>query len=615
MYVKKKNTLEKRLVVQFQDLNAITVKDPWPLPSITDLLETYEGASLFSTMDLLRGFNQIAVDEETIPKLTMATPWGCFSYKVMPFGIVNGPATFSRAIYLAMQGFLNEFVSTYIDDITVFSASFEDHLSHLEKVLQRFQEVSMILKSNKCLFARSEVEVLGFLVSKFGIKPHPQNVEKILKFPTPKSKTDIRAFVSLAGFYGRHVQSFGELVVSLNKLLKKNEPFVWTQEQEQAFKTLKECIINAVQLKYSDPSKPYKLYTDASDIGVGAVLAQLDEELNEDRPICFLSRKLLPNEMNYPIVEKELLAVIYALKKLRKYLLDKIFTLYTDNTAVRFLFFKRDPGSRLQRWVLAVQEYSFKVVHLPGKSNVVADVMSRYPPQENNESDLNDPLNELHPAWLIEQESTPYEESLMEIYLYLTNPEDQANVSRKIKIASRKYTISEKNELLRRVGQRQVKVPKISERQSVMKEVHDGHGHFGQDATWARLYSNYWWPLAYKEVKEYVKSCEPCQLYVYVPKKVQALGSVLINSLFERFAVDYVGPFPTSYKGNKYIIVVVEYFTKWPIAKAVESADRIHSGIGNPRLSKKSHDESYILLGPHYGGYPWQPDVETEKWF
>ncbi|KAG0754152.1 hypothetical protein G6F16_012429 [Rhizopus arrhizus] len=151
-----------------------------------------------------------------------------------------------------------------------------------------------------------------------GYNTHPQNVEKILKFPTPKNKTDIRAFVSLAGFYRRHVQSFGELVVSLNKLLKKNEPFVWTQEQEQASKTLKECIINAVQLKYPDPSKPYKLYTDASDIGIGAVLVQLDEELNEDRPICFLSRKLLPNEMNYPIVEKELLAVIYALKKLRK---------------------------------------------------------------------------------------------------------------------------------------------------------------------------------------------------------------------------------------------------------------------------------------------------------
>ncbi|KAG1143941.1 hypothetical protein G6F37_012390 [Rhizopus arrhizus] len=294
-------------------------------------------------MDLLKGFNQIAADEETIPKLTMAAPWGCFSYKVMPFGIVNDPATFSRAIYLAMQ------------------------------------------------------------LSKIGIKPHPQNVEKILKFPTPKNKTDIRALVSLAGFYRRHVQIFGELIVSLNKLLKKKEPFVWTQEQEQAFKTLKECIINAVQVKYPDPSKPYKLYTDASDIGVGAVFVQLDEELNEDRPICFLSRKLLPNEMNYPIVEKDLLAVIYALKKLRKYLLDKIFTLYTDNTVVRFLFFKRDPGSRLQRWVLAVQEYAFKVVHLPGKSNGVADVMSRYPPQENNESDLNDQLNELYPAWLIEQ--------------------------------------------------------------------------------------------------------------------------------------------------------------------------------------------------------------------
>ncbi|KAG0781738.1 hypothetical protein G6F21_011489 [Rhizopus arrhizus] len=272
MYVKKKNTSEKRLVVQFQDLNALTIKDPWPLPSITDLLETYEGASFFSTMDLLKGFNQIAVDDESIPKLTMATPWGCFSYKVMPFGIVNGPATFSRAIYLAMQGYLNEFVSTYIDDITVYSASFGEHILHLEKILQRIREVSMVLKPNKCHFAKSEVEVLGFVVSKGGIKPHQQNVEKVINFPKPKNKTDIRAFISLAGFYRRHVQGFSEVAEPLNKLLKKSEPFKWTESQEQAFIALKECIVKATQLKFPDPHEPYKLYTDASEIGVGAVL-------------------------------------------------------------------------------------------------------------------------------------------------------------------------------------------------------------------------------------------------------------------------------------------------------------------------------------------------------
>lgn len=368
LYVKKKNG-ERRFCVQFQDLNKVTVKDPWPLPSITDLLESYKDASVFSTVDLLKGFNQIAVSDDTIPKLTVATPWGCFSFKVMPFGIVNGPATFSRAIYLAMQGYLNQFVTTYIDDITVYSPNLEEHIKHLELVLQRIREVNMVLNPKKCVLAAEEVEVLGFVVSKAGIKPHPNNVAKIVNFPRPKNKTDIRAFVSLAGFYRRHAQNFSELVASLNRLLGKKVDFTWTEIGQNAFECIKRCIVNAAVLQYSDPKKPYKLFTDASDIGIGAVLTQYDEDLGSDRPICFLSRKMIAAEINYPTVEKELLAVIYAMKKLRKYLLDKDFDLYTDNTAVRYLFCKSDPIQRLQRWIMAVQEYSFKVHHLPGKSN------------------------------------------------------------------------------------------------------------------------------------------------------------------------------------------------------------------------------------------------------
>lgn len=169
MYVGKKNTKDDRLVVQFQELNAITKKDPWPLPSLQHLLESYLGSEIFTTLDLLKGFNQILVDEDTIPKLTMATPWGCFSYRVLPFGVVNGPACFSRAIYLAMQEFLGSFVSTYIDDITVYSKAFEDHLVHLERVLQRLREVNMVLKPSKAAWCQKEVSVLGFIVNRDGI--------------------------------------------------------------------------------------------------------------------------------------------------------------------------------------------------------------------------------------------------------------------------------------------------------------------------------------------------------------------------------------------------------------------------------------------------------------
>lgn len=259
MYVGKKNTPERRLVIQFQDLNAITKRDPWPLPSITHLMESYHNARYFSTMDLLKGFNQILVDEDSIPKLTMATPWGCYSYRVMPFGIVNGPSCFSLAIYLAMHDFIDSFVTTYIDDITVYSKSFEEHLSHIRRVLTRIREVNMVIKPSKCMFAREEVEVLGFIVSKDGIKPNPDNVRKIQDFPRPVNKTDIRAFVSLAGFYRRHINCFSDIVAPLNELLKKRAEFVWEEKHEKAYKSIKDCITEATQLKYPDPEAKYKL--------------------------------------------------------------------------------------------------------------------------------------------------------------------------------------------------------------------------------------------------------------------------------------------------------------------------------------------------------------------
>ncbi|KAG1036469.1 hypothetical protein G6F43_013045 [Rhizopus delemar] len=339
MYVRKKNTKEGRLVVQFQDLNAITKKDPWPLPSLQHLLEDYLGSEVFTTLDLLKGFNQILVEDDSIPKLTMATPWGCFSYRVLPFGVVNGPACFSRAIYLAMQNYIGSFVSTYIDDITVYSKTFEEHLVHLEKVLIRLREVNMVLKPSKAAWCQKEVSVLGFIVNRDGIKPQPSLVKKILEFPRPKNKTDIRAFTSLAGFYRRHVNCFGDIVAPLNEMLKKDAKWEWKEEQENAFKQLKEALANAVQLKYPDPKLSYKLFTDASDVGIGGVLVQYDEEKGIDRPICFLSRKLTAAEMKYPTVEKELLGVVYALSKLRRYLVDKTFELFTDNTAVRIQFY------------------------------------------------------------------------------------------------------------------------------------------------------------------------------------------------------------------------------------------------------------------------------------
>ena len=214
MYVSKK-TGEKRLVTQFQDLNAVTTNDPWPMPLLTDILEAFEGAQLFSALDLLKGFNQIKVAEHSREKLTIATPWGCYSYVVMPFGIKNGPATFSRAIFLALEKFMPEFVMAYMDDVTIFSSDFDKHLHHLDRVLTRLIDVKFKLKPSKCSFAQKEISLLGFLVSAKGVSPHPAKIQKIQDFPKPRNTRDVRAFVNLAGFFRRHILLFSEVAAPL----------------------------------------------------------------------------------------------------------------------------------------------------------------------------------------------------------------------------------------------------------------------------------------------------------------------------------------------------------------------------------------------------------------
>lgn len=592
MYVGKKQTVEGRLVVQFQDLNSVTKDDPWPLPSLQHLMEEYLGANIFTTLDLLKGFNQILVDEDSIPKLTMATPWGCFSYRVMPFGVKNGPACFSRAIYLAMQEFLGVCVTTYIDDATVYSRSFEEHLVHLEKVLQRFREVNMVIKPSKANIAKKEVSILGFVVSKNGIKPHPNLVKKILEFPVPKNKTDVRAFTSLAGFYRRHVNQFGDIVAPLNEVLKKSVKFEWGTRQEEAFSNAKHSIVNAVQLKYPDPQEKYKLYTDASELGIGAVLVQYDPEFEEDRPVCFLSRKFTATEMNYPTVEKELLAVIYAFSKLRRYILDKEFDLFTDSIAVKYLFTKSSPGSRLQRWIVTAQEYRYKIYHLPGKQNVVADVLSRYPPTALDVEDFESPDEIILNTWLIDPNfEEDYEPHILKIYQTLIDASENQNMDSNIKSINLRFRLNEESELFRKIGERYVKVPKIRDRLDIIKETHDGHGHFGQEATWKRLYFSYWWPYAYEDIKNYVSSCEECQLFAYLPEKVPEIGQIPVLRLFERFAIDYVGPFPESKLKNKYIIMAVEYYTGWPVARAVRSAD-------SDTTVKFLYEDVFTVFGP-----------------
>ncbi|OBZ80715.1 Retrovirus-related Pol polyprotein from transposon 17.6, partial [Choanephora cucurbitarum] len=341
-YVGKK-TGDRRLISMFQDLNKVTVRDPWPLPNLVDVIEDLGKSQWYSQLDLLKGFHQIKVHPESC----------------LPFGVLNGPSCFSRAIYLAMEPFINSSVTVYLDDCTVHSKTFDEHMEHLEAVFKRLLEVNMKLNANKVELFTDKIELLGFHVSPNGISPVSTKVDKMLNFSRPMCQKNVRAFVNLCGFYRRHIPFFSQISSKMNELLKKNKPFIRDNDCQESFEKLKKALVDAATLNFPDPKKPYRLYTDASDIAIGACLAQLDDN-DEERPICFMSRKLQPAEF-------------------RKYLLDKPFTLFTDNSAVQYMFSKNTPNQRLQRWVMAAQDLTFKCVHLKTKFNPVADAMSRYP--------------------------------------------------------------------------------------------------------------------------------------------------------------------------------------------------------------------------------------------
>lgn len=569
-YVPKK-TGDKRLITNFRELNKVTVRDPWPLPNVVDVIESLAKSKWYSVVDLLKAFQQIAVEEESIPKLTIATPWGNYSYTCVPFGVLNGPSCFSRCVYLAIQPFINSFATNYLDDVVMYGNDKETHFENIEKFLRRMREVNLKVNANKCDFFQKKIELLGFEVSENGVAPLKSKVEKIVNFPRPVNDTGIRAFVNLCGFYRRHIPGFADLSAPMNELLKKRNAFIWSNECEESFNKLKEATVKAFTLVIPDGNTKYNLYTDASEVGIGACLSAIMEDGSE-RPVVFISRKLLPAETRYPTVEKELLAVIYALRKLRKYLLDREFTLYCDNSAVCYLFNKNEPSQRLQRWVMCTQEFQFQTKHISSAKNSVADALSRFPNQYEDEDEETgeDHIDALFEHLMIDEVKPQYEDWLNDLVYYFKNPGNGVTTDA-TKRLSLKYAYSEDN-IYRRVGARFVKVPRIDDRNDILNEIHEGHGHFGINASWSRLYNEFWWPNSYEDLSKHISSCRPCQLYSS-PKDNPASFKVPVQYLFEKFSIDFVGPLPKTSNGNVHILVAIEAFSKWPIAIATPNTE------------------------------------------
>ena len=367
-----------RFCVDFRQLNAATVKDAHPFPRIDDLLDALHGAKWFSTLDLKSGYWQVPIAEQDKEKTAFRTSSGqLFEFNQVPFGLCNAPATFSRLMDRVLAGLHWETCLFYLDDIIVFSSTWEEHLARLREVFERLRHAKLKLGASKCTFAAKEVSYLGHRVTEEGLLPDPSLLAAIRDIPPPKTATEVRSFLGLAGYYRRYVKGFATIAAPLHALTRKDTLFHWSEDCQAAFEQQKARLTTSPITAFPDFSQAFRLYTDASTAGLGAILAQVRD--GKERIICCASRALNKAEKSYPATKLECLAIVWGVAKFRPYLMAMPFEIFTDHYALQWLKTMRTGSALLHRWSAALEEYDFTVRHRPGKVQTHVDGLSRLP--------------------------------------------------------------------------------------------------------------------------------------------------------------------------------------------------------------------------------------------
>lgn len=380
-----------RLVIDYRKLNSVTIPDRYPIPEINEVLANLGRNKWFSIIDLKSGFHQIPLKESDVEKTAFSVNHGKYEFTRLPFGLKNAPSIFQRALDDILRAHIGIRCYVYIDDIIIFGATEDEHLENIALVFDTLEKANMKVQMDKCEFIQKSVEFLGFIVSQDGIRTNPKKVQAIVDFQTPKNLKELRSFLGLSGYYRRFIRDYAKLANPLTSLLrgeegrgrvsKNNSRNISIKLDEQAlgaFNKIKKALTSReVVLSYPDLGKDFELTTDASEYAIGAVLSQ------GDRPITFLSRTLSKTEEAYATNEKEMLAIIWALNSLRNFLYgSRKVKIFTDHQPLTYALSNKNTNVKMKRWKAILEEYNHEIIYKPGKSNIVADALSR-PPQES----------------------------------------------------------------------------------------------------------------------------------------------------------------------------------------------------------------------------------------
>ncbi|GJX67517.1 reverse transcriptase domain-containing protein [Tanacetum coccineum] len=541
-----------RVCIDYRKLNEATRKDHFPLPFMDQMLERLAGNEFYCFLDGFSGYFQTPIDPQDQEKTTFTCPYGTFAYRRMPFGLCNAPGTFQRCMMAIFHDMIEKTMEVFMDDFSIFGYSFDSCLSNLEKMLKRCEDTNLVLNWEKCHFMCREGIVLGHKISKLGIEVDRAKVDVIAKLPHLTTVKGVRSFLGHAGFYRRFIQDFSKIARPMTHLLEKDTPFVFSKDCIDAFQILKKKLTEAPILVISDWNLPFELMCDASDFAIGAVLGQ--RRSNHFQPIHYASKTMTEAQIHYTTTEKEILAVVYAFEKFQPYLVLSKSIVYTDHSALKYLMNKQVAKPRLLRWVLLLQEFNITIRDKKGSENLAADHLSRL---ENPHKDVleNKDINEHFPLetlGVISSESTPWFTDYAKYHAGNFIIKVMTTQQKKKFFNDVKHYFWDDPYLVRTCADQIIRMcVHGQEAFEILKACHEGptEGHHSANLT-ARKTRQGKISQRDKMPQKAIQVCEICDVW----------------------GIDFMGPFPSSH-GNKYILVAVDYFSKWVEVKALPTND------------------------------------------